>query len=103
MDEIPDGYEWDASKARTNLAKHGVSFGEAASVFDDPYQWATGGATHVRGEDRSLTVGQATTGRFLAVAHTHRGGRIRVISARPATQRERKRYDDFKRRPIGFP
>jgi uncharacterized DUF497 family protein len=103
LDEIPDGYEWDASKARTNLAKHAVSFAEAVTVFDDRYELTTLRTAYVRDEDRFLTVGRAATGRFLAVAYAYREDRIRVISARPATQRERKRYDQDERRPIGFP
>ena len=103
MDELPVGYEWDPSKARTNLAKHGVPFAEAATVFDDPLEQTIRDAANSRGEDRFLTIGQAASGRFLVVAYSYRGDRIRVISARPATQRERKRHEQETRRFTPLP
>ena len=103
MDEFPIGYEWDPRKARTNLAKHGVAFAEAATVFDDPLTQTIRDAANSQGEDRFLTIGRAGPGRLVAVAYSYRGDRIRVISARPATQRERKRHDQDKRRFITLP
>lgn len=103
MDDLPAGYEWDPRKARTNLAKHGVRFAEAATVFDDPLAQTIRETANSQGEDRFLTIGRAGSGRLLAVAHSYRGDRIRVISARPATQRERKRHDQDKRRFIPLP
>ena len=100
MDEFPAGYEWDPKKACTNLAKHGVPFAEAATVFDDPLGQTIPDAANSQGEDRFLVIGRAGSGRLLAVAHSYRGDRIRVISARPATQRERKRHDQDKPRFI---
>lgn len=103
MDEFPVGYEWDPGKGRTNLAKHGVSFEDAATVFDDPSERTIGEIADSHGEDRFLTIGRARSGLLIAVAFSYRGDRIRVISARPATQRERKRYDQDHRRLIQLP
>jgi uncharacterized DUF497 family protein len=103
LDEFPAGYEWDPRKARTNLAKHGVPFAEVATVFDDPRAQTIRDAANSQSEDRFLTIGRAGSGRLLAVAHSYRGDRIRVISARPATQRERNRHDQDQRRFTTLP
>jgi uncharacterized DUF497 family protein len=82
------GFEWDDEKAESNYRKHGVTFAEAATVFDDPLAATTADLGHSDGEDRFLTVGMSVQNRILVVIHTYRGGRTRIISAREATRRE---------------
>jgi uncharacterized DUF497 family protein len=90
-------FEWDETKNRRNRTKHGVSFEAATLVFDDPH--AVGVPQHTEeGEVRWKTVGMAAGVVPLLVVHTHReeGGEeyIRIISARKATPRERKTYEE---------
>ena len=87
-------FEWDDKKARANVGKHGVTFHEAASVFGDSLALTFRDPDHSTREDRFLTLGQSISGRLLAVIHTVRGASIRIISARPATRRERKIYEE---------
>lgn len=87
-------FEWDDKKARANVAKHGVTFHEAASVFGDSLALTFRDPDHSTHEDRFLTFGQSISGRLLAVIHMARGVSIRIISARPATRRERKIYEE---------
>ena len=87
-------FEWDSDKAGRNLAKHGVAFPEAATVFGDPLAVTFFDPGHSDDEDRYLTFGYSTDGRLLVVSHTDRGDRNRIISARVATRRERKIYEE---------
>ena len=87
-------FEWDPEKARTNVAKHGVSFDEACTVFRDPLSFTIGDPLHSEDEDRFVLIGCSCRSRLLVVVHTERGDRIRIISARPATRRERLRYEE---------
>lgn len=87
-------FEWDPEKARRNRRLHGVSFAEAAEVFGDELSSTVPDPDHSEGEERYLTFGQARPGRYLVVAYTERGGRIRLISARKMTRRERKAYEE---------
>ena len=87
-------FEWDPQKATTNLRKHGVSFDEAATVFQDDLSLTGDDPDHSLSEERSVTFGVSNTGRLLVVSHTERGDRIRIISARPATRSERKLYEE---------
>jgi uncharacterized DUF497 family protein len=87
-------FEWDDKKARANVTKHGMTFHEAASVFGDSLALTFQDPDHSTREDRFLTFGQSINGRLLAVIHTARGASIRIISARPATRRERKIYEE---------
>lgn len=82
--------EWDTLKASQNLAKHGVSFEEAATVFDDDVALTDAADLHSEDEDRELTVGVSARNRLLIVTHPSRGDVIRIISARPAGRRERQ-------------
>jgi uncharacterized protein len=85
-------YEWDFRKARLNLAKHGVDLADAVSVLDDPLGLTM--AEEKTSEERWVTVGQGATGRVLVVVYAWRGAeRIRIISARKATRRERRQYE----------
>ena len=86
-------FEWDAAKAISNLAKHGVSFPEATGVFGDQFEVTILDPGHSRGESRFLSIGISNVGRLLVVAYTERQGRIRVISAREATPKERRHYE----------
>jgi len=86
-------FEWDPRKAATNLAKHGVLFEEAASVFNDPLAYTFADADHSVGEERQLTFGTSSTGRLLDVISTERGDALRNVSARKATRVERGIYE----------
>ena len=87
-------FEWDPDKAATNVAKHGVSFEEAATVFGDPLSLTVYDPDHSQDEDRFITMGTSTDGRLILVSHMDRDDRIRIISARVATKRERKAYEN---------
>ena len=87
-------FEWDARKAATNLRKHGVSFGEAATTFFDPLSTTGDDPDHSAGERRFVTFGRSSSGRLLVVAHTEERDTIRIITARQATRAERKLYEE---------
>ena len=87
-------FEWDPAKASENLAKHGVSFEEAATVFRDTLSVTGADPDHSVDEVRFIIFGVSTGGRLLVVAHTERGDIIRIISARLATSGERKIYEE---------
>lgn len=86
--------EWDPDKATANLRKHQISFEEANTVFDDPMFITFLDVEHSADEDRYITIGLSSTNRLLLVAHTDRAGIIRVISARKATNHERRFYEE---------
>ena len=87
-------YEWDPAKAAANVRKHRVSFEEAASVFLHPVALTFPDPDHSKDEDRAITIGRSARQRVLFVAHTEREDRIRIISARVATQREQRQYEE---------
>lgn len=87
-------FEWDPSKATKNAEKHQVSFTEAATVFGDPLSITFYDPDHSDDETRYITIGLSSLGKPLMVSHTDRGDRIRIISARKATRRERKYYEE---------
>ncbi len=87
-------FEWNPAKAKKNLQKHGVSFEEASSAFYDPLAVSGADPDHSEMEERTITFGISSQGRLLVVAHTERGEAIRIISARVATQRERRIYEE---------
>ncbi len=87
-------FEWDPEKAARNVSKHGVSFQEAATVFGYPLAITYNDPDHSEDEDRFLTFGHSSAGRLLVVSHTDRDDRTRIISARTATRRERKQYEE---------
>lgn len=91
-------FEWDEEKAASNLVKHGVSFAEAETVFADPLSLTGYDPNHSESEDRYITMGLSIDGRLLLVCHTDREDRVRIISSREASSRERKDYEDG-----GFP
>ena len=86
-------FEWDPRKAAVNLAKHRVSFEEAASAFNDPLAYTFADPDHSVGEERQLTFGISSAGRLLAVISTERGDALRIVSARKATRHERGIYE----------
>jgi uncharacterized protein len=87
-------FEWDKRKARSNLAKHDVSFEEGATIFSDRLSLTIPDPEHSITEERHITLGRALTSKLLVVVHTDRGDNIRVISARRASRRERKFYEE---------
>jgi uncharacterized DUF497 family protein len=90
-------FSWDAAKARSNLKKHGVSFEEAESVFDDPWVLDWLDKEHSEEELRRKCMGLSAAGRILVVAYAPRRSKdgseiIRIISARRASRQEREAY-----------
>ena len=83
-------FEWDREKAKRNKIKHGVSFKSAAKVFNDPNRIEEFDALHSWDEERWQVIGMADG--ILFVIYTERGERIRLISAREATEDERSKY-----------
>ena len=86
-------FEWDPNKAAGNLRKHGVSFAEAATVFGDVLSITVFDPHRTADEDRYITVGMSSRLRLLIVAHSERGDRIRIVSARELTRFEREQYE----------
>ena len=88
-------FEWDEQKAGQNLENHGVALEEDATVFGDPLSLTIDDPLHSTDEERFVIIGAATgpRPRVLVVVHTERGDRIRIISAREATPRERRSYE----------
>jgi uncharacterized DUF497 family protein len=86
-------FEWDARKAASNLAKHGVSFDEGKTVFNDPFYVDFYDPDHSYEEHRYIIVGISQQQRLLVVSYTERGDTIRLISARLATRREQRVYE----------
>jgi uncharacterized DUF497 family protein len=91
---VPLTFEWDPRKARSNLAKHGIGFEGASTLFGDPLSLTIPDPEHSLGEKRYITMGSTFNGKLLVVVHTDRGDNIRIISARRASRRERKLYEE---------
>lgn len=86
-------FEWDPEKARENEQKHGVSFSEASEVFGDDLSSTVPDPEHSSDEARYLIFGISNGGKPLVVSYTEREERIRLVSARPMTTRERRAYE----------
>lgn len=86
-------FEWDPAKAAANLARHGVSFEEARTVFGDPLATTILDPDHSNGEERWLTTGLTDQRRLVIVWHTDLGDSVRIIGAREATPNERRTYE----------
>ncbi|NJL37182.1 MAG: BrnT family toxin [Leptolyngbyaceae cyanobacterium SM1_4_3] len=86
-------FEWDQSKAASNLKKHGVSFKEAKTVFDNPLAVVFDDEAHSVGEQREIIIGHSRQNRLLLIAFTERSGNVRIISDRLATRQEREDYE----------
>ena len=87
-------FEWDPKKAVDNLRRHGVAFEEAMTAFQDPLARIHADPDHSVSERREILVGHSAAGRLLVVPFTERGSRIRLISARRASRRERLDYEE---------
>ena len=90
-------FEWDKYKALANVGKHGVTFELAATVFNDPHVITVADLTHSEAEDRWFSIGCASNGKILSIVYLWQEVdpaliKIRLISARPAAQKEKRRY-----------
>ena len=91
--------EWDPAKAEQNLREHRVSFQRAVTTFRDPHAVSIFDEEHSGDEDRWITMGSDGSGTILVMVHTFRridesSYSVRIISARKATERERKQYEE---------
>ena len=91
-------FDWDNNKNQSNITKHGISFEEAIAIFDDPNILTFEDVRFNYGETRFVSIGQITIITqekkvIIVVIHTQRNQAIRLISARKANERERKRYE----------
>jgi uncharacterized DUF497 family protein len=86
-------FEWDENKAARNLVKHGVSFEEAATVFNDLLSDTFDDPDHSAAERRFIIIGVSEKGRMLVVSHTDEGEIVRIISAREPARGEREFYE----------
>jgi uncharacterized DUF497 family protein len=84
--------EWDPGKARANLRKHRVRFADAVTALEDAS--AISVRDEGKDEERWISIGMDSLGRILVVVYTWRGERVRLISARPATGREARQYEE---------
>ncbi|GHT58704.1 hypothetical protein FACS18945_4750 [Bacteroidia bacterium] len=85
-------FEWDENKRQANLAKHGIDFFDARAVFYDERRFVDMDNRFNYGETRKKTVGLMNNELVAAVIHTDRNNKIRLISARSASKKERKKY-----------
>lgn len=95
-------FDWDPNKAKTNLKKHGIGFEQASTIFLDPGMISVFATEHSEDEDRWATMGIDSNGMLLVVVHTFQqldasSCRIRIISARKATRKESKQYQEENR------
>ena len=86
-------FEWDPGKAESNLKRRGVSFEDAMTVFFDPLSATFDDPDHSVNERRFITIGYSSRHVLTVVCHTERRGSVRLISARRATKREKKRHE----------
>ena len=86
-------FEWNTEKAAANYRKHEISFDEAVTAFSDTLSLTIPDPEHSEDEFRYILLGATLAGRLVVVSYTERGERIRLISARIATNRERKNYE----------
>lgn len=87
-------FEWDHEKANINLKTHGVTFDEASTAFKDPFSKTIIDPLHSTGEFRFVLIRRSYKGRLLIVVHTELKDKIRIISSRVATRRERISYEE---------
>jgi hypothetical protein len=87
-------FEWDESKARENLKKHKVDFDEGKTIFNDPLLFTFPDIGTSDAEERYVNIGLSIRDRVLVLIHTERQGRIRIISCRKASARERRHYEE---------
>ena len=91
---MPASFEWDPLKAKNNLLKHQVTFEEASSIFNDPQFITFLDDEHSTNEERYISIGISNRNLVLMVAHTERKDKVRIISARKATDNEEKFYQE---------
>ena len=87
-------FEWDANKDKKNVAKHGISFEEAMTVFADPLARIFPDEEHSVEELREIIIGYSVRRHLILVNFTGTGGYVRIFSARRATRTERKDYEE---------
>ncbi len=87
-------FEWDPNKAKENLETHGISCDEASTAFQDTLSLAIYDPLHSEEEDRFVLIGSSHRNRLLVIVHMDRGDKIRLISARKASQKEREQYEE---------
>ena len=87
-------FEWDETKARTNLQKHGMRFETACSVFDDPLASIFDDEDLSTAENREVIIGSTAANQLIVVCFVERNNKVRLISARRATATERKEYEE---------
>jgi len=87
-------FEWDGRKAARNLAKHGISFDEATTVFSDPLSLTIPDPDHSHEDERWVIIGETHRRRLVVVVHVEEVGTVRIISARAADRREREKYEE---------
>jgi uncharacterized DUF497 family protein len=91
-------FEWDPDKAKKNMKVHSVSFDEASTSFKNALSLTIYDPLHSEDEDRMVLIGNSFKNRVLIIVHTERGDKIRIISARKATKKERKQYEENAKR-----
>ena len=91
-------FEWDPNKARRNFEIHGVSFDEASTAFKDTLSLTIHDPLHSDEEDRFILIGNSYKNRLLVIVHLEVENKIRIISARKATKKERKQYEETAKR-----
>ena len=93
---MPEGvrFEWHGPKAAANVAKHKVTFEEATTVFGDPLGRIADDPRHSQEEERFVLLGQSSRRRLIVVLFTERGEALHLISARKATRREQREYEE---------
>jgi uncharacterized DUF497 family protein len=92
-------FEWDPAKAKQNIQKHGVSFQRAGTIFRDPHAISIFDGEHSQEEERWVTMGRDSGAILLVVSHTFHevnasSYSIRIISARKATKKEKRQYEE---------
>ena len=87
-------FEWDEVKAKENLLKHKVPFDEGETIFNDPFLLTYPDVDNSETEERYVNIGVSAKDRILVLIHTERRGKIRIISCRKATVRERRDYEE---------
>jgi uncharacterized DUF497 family protein len=87
-------FEWDEVKAKANFKKHKVSFEEGKTIFNDPFLFTFPDSEHSIKEERYVNISLSAKGRILVLTHTERQDKIRIISCRKATARERRFYEE---------
>jgi uncharacterized DUF497 family protein len=88
------GFTWSERKAESNVRKHGISFDEAATAFDDPLFVVFSDPDHSIEENRFILMGESINGRLLVISYTQHPAAVRLISARKATPGERNAYEE---------